>query len=368
MPTPSLLYYPDFYPNSVWLRALLLLVDDVKRVVPKDVVPNDSEDLKGLIGEIGVLDSVPPEETQILPIGEDLAWLERSLELIGRDARKKPNKKKIEILVGPSGEVEFPNHVVIYDKKLSKIVRDLLEKNELVDDKIQKLASTIGDMHGKTVVNAHASTTILSFIAGSIAKDTGLIATTDHSLGFAMNALRAQRVPIRAPKGSPEGMLTSAFASVLVPKEVGEVPLKEYLILRKYSQDMRDAFGKFMVQCDELARLEQIENATALQSKIEERAKKFDAEFKKFKKGRSKIVRAIRDWWPLTLGALFALGKDFVPPELALSFGALGQTAKFAEKVFVSSPDKRKEKVFSLAAELGTNIRALPRVSELLHG
>jgi hypothetical protein len=35
------LYYPDFSPDSVWLRRVLMLTDSVMRIVPSDVKPDD---------------------------------------------------------------------------------------------------------------------------------------------------------------------------------------------------------------------------------------------------------------------------------------------------------------------------------------
>src|SRR5207249_3995355 len=38
---PPLIYYPDLHPPVGWLRSVLLLTDEVRRIVPDDVVTND---------------------------------------------------------------------------------------------------------------------------------------------------------------------------------------------------------------------------------------------------------------------------------------------------------------------------------------
>lgn len=357
-----LLYYPDFHPSSTWLRSVLLLVDDVKRIVPEDVDTRDPEDLKELAGELGVLSPVSPSDTQIRPIGEDLAWLERTFELIAAE-RKLSGKRPVSILVRKSGSIQIQGWTSLFDRKLSDQVRLLLEKNGLVNERTQKFAAGVGDMEGKTMVVSEASEAILSFIAGSIAKDTGLIATTDHVRDFAMNAMRAQQVMVRAPAGAVEGLLTGAFATVLVPKEVGQIRLQDYVIFRKASEDMRAAFGDFISKCDEIARLERIESLGGLQSAIEARAKDFEKEYKKFRRRRSAAFRAVRDWWPISVGGLLTFAKDFVPPDwaLGLGLGLAGQGVKVIEKAISSNPNRKKEKVLSLAAVMDGDIKALPK-------
>jgi hypothetical protein len=57
----QVLYYPHFQPNVSWLKAMLLFVDGVVRIIPEDVDPKDSDALKTLINEIpGSLTSISP--------------------------------------------------------------------------------------------------------------------------------------------------------------------------------------------------------------------------------------------------------------------------------------------------------------------
>lgn len=362
---PDLLYYPDFYPDPIWLRAVLLLTDNVKRIVPDDVALEDSDALKIISGEIGGLSEFRPKQNHIEPYGNAAAWLEKTLDILGNETRL-DHSQKVKILISNRGSYEFPGKVFLFDKKLSDRVRSLLEKNRLIDHNAHKLAAALSDVKNSVIVPAAAANAILSMIADGIARDEGFIPITDQPLDFAMNSLSGLDIYPRAPHGASQGILAGAFASILVPKEIGEISSKDYIILRHRSEDLRNAFGKFVRQCHETCRLDLIENTTKLQQKILDCAQEVDEEFKKFQLTSNKTLRFIKNWWPLTIGGILTLGKDFVPPELSLSIGGLLQVVKFSEKIFVPNSNQDREKVFNLAAELGNDIRALPRVSQLL--
>ena len=60
------LYYPDFSPPPEWLRRVLLLSDNVVRIVPSDVTPEDAEDLRRLQDVIpDCLTAIAPEDSDI---------------------------------------------------------------------------------------------------------------------------------------------------------------------------------------------------------------------------------------------------------------------------------------------------------------
>lgn len=181
-----------------------------------------------------------------------------------------------------------------------------------------------------------------------------------------MNTLLGLNVPVRPPAGSGEGSLASVFARILVPKEIGEIRFADYKILRERSGDLRSAFGEFTRECSRASRLEEIESMAYLQERIYDHAKLVSEEFRRFQTGVAASLRFVRDWWPITIGGVLALAKDVVSPEWALLFGTAGQVVKVVHEATTPTPDRNKEKVFNLAAELGDDIRSLPRVSELL--
>jgi len=362
---PPLLYYPDFYPDPQWLRAVLLLNDEVCRIVPKDVELDDPQALREIEGELGALTRIAPEGTHTKPYASSAEWLDRVFEIIARERRSQSDSRTISIRLSGS-QVEFSGNVFLYDQKLSHRVREMLVSHDLIDPTVQEVAEGLHGKLGGVVIPAAAANAILSFIADSIARDRGFTAITDQSLDFAMNTLLGLDIPIRAPSGSDDGILAGVFASILVPKEIGEIPFDDYKILRERSADLRTAFAKFVQECSDACRLHRIENASRLQQRIQEHGNAVSEEFRKFQSGSAKALRFLRDWWPLTTGGMLAFAKDVFPPEWALSLGAAGQVIKFVQQATMPFPDRNKEKVFNLAAELGGDIRALPRVSQLV--
>lgn len=367
--SPPLLYYPDFYPDPTWLRSILLLTEGITRIVPRDVVLDDPESLREIAGDLGALTKIAPTENHLSPFGNSFEWLNRALALIGRGSCL--NKEGgVRISISPSGSsVEFRDRVLLYDGKVSDIVRCLLEQNGLIDHAAQRLSDNLCGREGAIIVRKEAANAVLSFIADSIARDLGYTTITNEPLDFAMNSLTGFEVPIHAPAGASEGMLASAFASVLVPREVGQIRFSDYKLLRQYSSDLRVAFGAFVQKCHDSCRLDRTESTATLQQQVLDTAKTIEREFEKFQRVTSRALSFVRDWWPIGISGLIYCAKDFVPPEIALSTqGASAATLgiKFFEKVFKISTDENKKAVFNLAAELGTNILALPRVSQLL--
>ncbi len=365
MNAPPLLYYPDFYPDPTWLRAVLLLNDKLYRIVPNDVQLDDPEALREIEGELGGLGRIAPNEVHTNPYGDAADWLERTLEIIKRELNS--NKDQRESCIEFSdGRISFPGNVFVYDKKLSDRVYGMLRRNDLIDREIQELEEHLHGSRKGVVLPAAAANAILSFIADSIARDQGLTPITDQALMYAMTTMAGLHLPLKVPKGADEGLLSGAFASILLPREIGQINFSDYRILRDRSAELRRAFGNFVQQCAEACRLERIESTATLQKKIENCADDVSKEFKKFQTGTQKALRLIRDWWPLMIGGMLTLAKDLVPPEWSLTFGAAGQGVKFAQQAFMPSPNHDKEKMFSLAAALGRDVRLLPKVSQLV--
>lgn len=361
---PPLLYYPDFYPDAAWLRAVLLLNDEVCRIVPSDVKLDDPEPLRQIEGELGALTRISPENVHTEPYATSAEWLDRTFGIIARDLRSGADSRQVRMSIsGPN--VEFPGNVFVYDQKLSSRMREMLIEHGLVDPKLQSL---VGALHGERglLIPAAAANAILSFIADTIARDKGFIAITNQSLDFAMNTLLGLNIPARPPSGADEGILAGVFASILIPKEIGAIPFADYKILRDRSADVRIAFAKFVQECSRTGGLHRIESATTLQKRIEERGRELAAEFEKFQTSGSKALRFVHQWWPFTVSAVLALAQDVVPPQWALTFGAAAQITKFAHQATLPPAGGTKQTVFNLAAGLGSDIRALPRITELM--
>src|SRR5437588_309518 len=122
---PPLLYYPDFYPDPRWLRAVLLLNDAVCRIVPSDVELDDPQSLREIEGELGALTRIAPDGAHTRPSASSAEWLDRVFGIIARELRSRGNSSRISIR-SSGGSVEFPGNVFLYQQKLSDRVREML--------------------------------------------------------------------------------------------------------------------------------------------------------------------------------------------------------------------------------------------------
>lgn len=146
-----LLYYPDFYPDAAWLRSVLLLNDEVSRIVPKDVVLDDPESLREIEGDLGALTRISPEGAHTEPYATSAEWLDRALGVIARELGSRPDSKEIRIVIS-GARIEFSGNVFLYDQKLSHRVREMLVNHGLLNPDLQDIARELhGSLNGVVI-------------------------------------------------------------------------------------------------------------------------------------------------------------------------------------------------------------------------
>src|SRR5262245_49455340 len=95
--------YPDFEPDHIWLRQILLFVDEVHRIVPDDLKLNDSDDLKRLMEQCdGAVQRCSPKPYVGNPFPQ--------AELFGKALDEASFRRVAEAerpIVGPSGQLEL---------------------------------------------------------------------------------------------------------------------------------------------------------------------------------------------------------------------------------------------------------------------
>lgn len=128
----QVLYYPDFVPDGIWLRRILLLADGVVRIVPTDVSPEDSADI------LRIREALPDCLTSVAPDSHDVAIedgehlrLARIFELLGGQRRDSGSEVTVEI--STDGGLSVADHVFVHDAKLSAFVLDQLRMNDLCE-------------------------------------------------------------------------------------------------------------------------------------------------------------------------------------------------------------------------------------------
>jgi hypothetical protein len=132
------LYYPHFSPDSSWLRRVLLLSDQVIRIVPSDVKPDHPDNLRRLQDAIpGCLTAVAPDDADVAIEPGDRRRLRLAFELLGK--RYKKDSSSIEITISRNGGLSVAGHVFLHDSKLSDFVVHHLRSNGLLIESFREL-------------------------------------------------------------------------------------------------------------------------------------------------------------------------------------------------------------------------------------
>ena len=135
----SVLYYPHFQSSPQWLKAILLLVDRVIRIVPRDVDPGDRDQLKELIQKIpGCLESIAPNDFDVNIDDINVLRMSKAFRQIRQNL---PMTQSREIQLKISGNsISIAGHVSLHQSKVSKQIYDSLIENNLIDPTLQEIA------------------------------------------------------------------------------------------------------------------------------------------------------------------------------------------------------------------------------------
>lgn len=347
------LYYPNFVPDALWLRRVLLLTDGVYRIVPDDISPDDSEDILRLQDAIpSCLESLAPTTNDVSVAYGEEPRLTQFFEALASDRRKRSRELTVEMSSG--GRVSIPGHVFVHDAKLSDFVVGQLTRNGLlIEDLGRGLA---GDRF--VVIQEDASELILSGVATRMARRLGIDTITDKQLPFALNALRT--VPLST--ADAEGALLSAIARASLPGAVANLTVEDYVDLRDTYSGIREAFKVLTVELAAVNRLTKLDDAVRLLERVEGVANDFHREFLDFQK--SKYARAFRSWTPFVVGAALAIPASLVSPEAGVVMAAGGVAIQAIEKC-ARAEVQGPEKVFNMLSDLREDLIERSRVAHL---
>ena len=354
-----MLYYPGFHPNVTWLRSVLLFTDEVKRIVPTDYPTDDPVPLKSMRDSIdGCLVNLPPAAVDVSPNPDELYRLDRAFRLLQESPTPALEKReKFQVLITKEGNFSFPGFDLMADDKIADEVRQLIKKYRLEGTSQTKLTKALSSRAG-TIVATNASHLILSLVADRMARRYGLNTLTDKSREYAFTALNGLDIPFLPPSNSAEGLLTAAFASVLIPEDIGRLQVDDYRILRDTYSELRAAVRNFVVESNAYCGLDKIHDLAVLQQRVVEAASNVQKEYEAFRKSR--FARRIGKWTPFVIGGLLPLlGQfDLIPRDLTWILTPGGFAFKILEKVQLKSVTVR-DRVFSLCTSLDYNVKAL---------
>lgn len=333
----KVLYYPHFQPNSKWLLSMLLLTDQIDRIVPEDAVPNDPDLIKELIQEIpGGFVSKSPTTEDIEFDRLTLQRLKQAFRYIREQSFGEKNPQ-IQIRVGRGGALEIDGHVFLHHGKVAPRVRELLIEEGMLSPFLEEVVKNTGEENYHPVPE-RASNLILSCIADRIARHEGLDTVTDEELGFVATTMDSCRVAIGNPQGSVEGALLSAVAKVAIPQEIEILSIRSYKDLRESYSGIREAFKEYVTNISALNRLGRIEDSDVLSERILDIADKLKRECDAYTK--SNYARQFKAWAPFAVCSMLSIGAAIVDPSFGLTFAAGTVSLELLKKVFIE--DRRK--------------------------
>jgi hypothetical protein len=357
----SLLYYPGFHPNPIWLRRVLLLTDNVTRVVPTDVPVSDPEDLLALREAMPeCLRSISPVETDITIADHEMPRLARAFAFLAA-SRSEASKRTVEISISKNGSISILGYMFLHQDKVSPKILEELRRTKLIFEGPDRHT----EFGGFLVVDENASNLILSGLAENISRRMGLDTVTDKPISFALNSLNSLDVVRTAPSDGAQGLLLSSLASILVPLEVADLSPRDYRNLRDAYSSIRTTFKGLTVQLTQINRLNRIDDPKHLRDHVKTTASDFFNEYQDFRKTR--YARGFKKWAPLYVTGLLSIVAAVDPRIAPLGVAGASLVIQIVQRKLDSSTvQPRDEHVFHMLAGMRKDIIRLSGVKQIV--
>ena len=347
----SVLYYPHFQPDIRWLKSLLLLTDNVLRIVPKEAVPDDSDEMTELIQEIpGALVSKPPMDVDIEADELTLQRMQKAFKQIS-EVIYAEGERKIEITLDKNGGISIGGHVFLHHGKVSGRIKEALIEEGMLRPNVERITQNIG-IEEYYPIPEPASNLILSHIADKMARRLGLDTVTDEQLYFTTNSLNDLNVAIGEPMGSAEGLLLSAISEILIPDQIEHLDIKTYIDLRESYTDIRFALKRYVTELSSINRLGRIQDISILKDRIRDIAEETKQESDQLMK--TKFAKKFNRWTPFAITSLLSVGATIVDPAYGILFSTGSVSIELLKKAFF---DQNRRHETDTACQLLANLR-----------
>jgi hypothetical protein len=359
--TYTLIYYPGFYPNPIWLRRVLLLVDDLTRIVPTGVPTQDSPELLALQEAIPeCLRSISPEARDVEIENHDIHRLTKAFAFLAR-SRKPTSRDKVEMVFSNDGSMSISGHTFLHHEKVSPRIYDELSRHKLMIPGLEKSL----DLGGFLAVEKKASNLILSSIAESISLRMGLDTITDEPIPFALNSLNTLGVTQLARKDSAEGVLLGSLASILIPLDVAILNPRDYRGLRDAYSSIRVAFKELTAELAGVNRLNHIQDPKSLRDRAKVTAVDFFKEYRDFRKTR--YARSFKKWAPLYIGGALSMIAKVAAPNLALGIAGASLGIQVIQKRLERPADyPGRQRIFNMLAGIRKDILRRSGIKQII--
>jgi len=333
---------------------MLLLTDEVQRIVPRDAATNDPDSIK----EIAQV--MPVAFTDKAPETTDIDFDDLTLDRLRhafRDIRAsigQEGKRRVSLRAHPDGSVSIDGHVFLHQSKAAPRVRALLMEEQMLLPFLQDYAADTGT--GDLLpIPEPASNLILSCIADRIAAREGLDTATDVVMDYASLSMNALGVSVGKPAGSVEGALLSAIATINIPDDIGRLDIRKYAELRDSYYSIRAAFKEYVATIAITHRLGRIGDPAILADTVCSVAEKIRSECDELR--RSAYARRFTEWGPFAVSSVLAVGAALADPSYGLVFAGGAVGLEFIDRVyFEKGREEQTPEACRLLADLRTHI------------
>lgn len=225
----SVLYFPHIeIPDHDWLKATLLLWDDVRRIVPSGYHPNDSPEVRAAV-DSGLVKGVLLEKQDLLGV------------------TKRFNKFMDQIPFLPHG-LEPNRTSLLHPEKVDATLYPLLDRY------------AIGERNGgwielpRQIVRGY-----MFFLSQHVAKRRKLERATDTPEAFSISSYFSEKAnfhEIFTEEKSP-GFYASLIFEDIIPSSISSIPISEIIKISERTKDERTvfrdkliAFSESMLNCE----------------------------------------------------------------------------------------------------------------------
>ncbi len=356
------LYYPHInLTNKNWIKLALLYYDNLSRIVPSSVEPEDSEEIVKIRYETGFIDDHSPDHWEVSntfsSFSENLERIIERDEFFHDRYFRDIHRHRRKYLEHYEHRRDFYREVVsstgtyLHIQKMDKRLKERLFEVGLAipgrnewEDWI-RIDNEIGLLY-------------MAFLAKSISKSQIMPIVTDLEVSFSSSIYFEPKI-CSDYRGEMEYKLGTLSICNFSPKNINDVPLDKILEIRKKYADERLSF---YTSINELcAKLPEIENKDAMKAALEFHSKNISKDAENLRKMfESHKIETVNSFLTVSVPSTIASLSNFIPVEyksLGIGAGLLFGLVSAANKVKKERLDLKKNPksyLLNLRSELGS--------------
>lgn len=261
------LYYPHInLTNKNWVKYALLYYDNISRIVPSTVEPQDSEEIITIKNETGFIDDHSPDHREI---SETFRQFSRGLERIIETDTFFHDRYFHDMHLHGRRYMEYREHRADFYRDLVRTSGTYIHIEKL-DSRLKERLFEIGlaipgrhEYEDWIKIDNELGLLYMAFLAKSISNRQIMPIVTDIESSFSSSIYFEPSI-VSDYQGELEYKLGTLLISNFAPKNINDVPLDKILEIRKKYADERLAFySSINTLCKKLPEIETQEGMKA---------------------------------------------------------------------------------------------------------